>query len=284
MPKTVISVQYAVGTNPYTTDFNSELSINSRFVLPPDLNQVNASEIVTAIGGTFLTESVPCSDSGIGKPRKLIFIRKLGNTMSVPIPIRENMLDVAGAVKAILDGANADNPVVCIKLEGEEYGNLNDEFGVSYDGTTFATSHKSPASVGKQNFASGVISYQADANNPFGASVTHSIRSITESADNTFAAQISAAAAGCIGAFLNIQNCGNGRRNPRKHRRFILDFATKADPADTAEDAQSERIELPVAGGGALDILACGNSAASLTALYCLGYKGESYSRVHKLL
>jgi hypothetical protein len=185
----------------------------------------------------------------------------------------------------VLDPLNGGiNPVVCIKLYGEEFLNLNDELGVNFTGTAFAPSHKAPATATKQNFASGVIAYETDAANPIGTSVIHSIRSITEKATNDFAAQLGTAAAGCIGDFLTLQNCGNGRRNPRKHRRFILDFATKADPADGAEESQSERIEVPVAGGGALDILACGNSLATLTGLYCIGFVGESYSRFHKLL
>lgn len=285
MPKTVVSVRYAAGSNPYVTDFNSNLTITSRFVLPPDLNVVNQSEIISAIGATLNEESAPCSDSALGSPRKLLFIRESGNTMSVPVSDRTNLINIAGAIKAILNAANdGNNTVVCIKLIGEEFPNLNDEFGVSYDGTTFAQSHKAPSTAFKQNFASGVISYEADAADPFGTPVIHPIRSITEKSTNEFSAQLGTTAADCVGSFLTLLNCGNGRRNPRKHRRLNLIFATKADPADDAEESQSESIELPISGGGALDILACANSAATLTGLYCLGYQGESYDRFHKLL
>lgn len=65
MPKTVVSVRYAAGSNPYVTDFNSNLTITSRFVLPPDLNVVNQSEIISAIGATLNEESAPCSDSAL---------------------------------------------------------------------------------------------------------------------------------------------------------------------------------------------------------------------------
>lgn len=285
MPKKVVSYQFVSGTNAYISDINQNLSINSRFVAPPDLAQAGIDAILAASGAVETTEPAICSDSALGKPRKLEFIRSSGNSMSVAVANKNDLISAATAIKGVLDPLNgASNPVVCIKLYGEEFLNLNDELGVNFTGTAFAPSHKAPATAGKQNFASGVITYEADAANPIGTSVIHSIRSITEKATNEFAAQLGTAAAGCIGDFLTLQNCGNGRSNPRKHRRFYLDFATKADPADAAEESQSERIEVPVAGGGALDILACGNSLAALTGLYCIGFKGESYSRFHKLL
>ena len=236
-------------------------------------------------GATLNTETAPCSDTGLGDLRKLQFIRESGNTMSVAVDNRTNILNTATTIKALLDGVNAgNNKVVCIKLEGEYFANLNDEFGVTYDGTTFATSHKAPSSASKQNFVSGIIAYNSDAANPFGNTVTQPIRSITENAANIFAAQLDTTPTSCIGDLLDIQSCGNGRRNPRKHRRFLLTFATKADPTDTAEGAQTETIELPVADHLATGIEACANEAAGLEGLYCLGYQGESYSRIHKLI
>lgn len=285
MPKNVVSFQFVAGTNPYISDLNQNLSISSRFVAPPDLDGIGIGVMVTAVGGVITNEPAVCSDSALGTPRKLQFIRQSGNSFSIAVADVTSMIATANTIKGIIDPLNGGvNPVVCIKLIGESFGNLNDELGVSYDGTAFAPSHKAPATALKQNFASGVIAYEADAANPYGLSVTHSIRSITEKDTNEFAAQLGTAAASCIGDFLTIQSCGNGRRNPRAHRRYILDFATKADPSDTAESSQSERIEVPVSGGGALDILACGNALAALTGLYCIGYMGESYDRFHKLL
>lgn len=285
MPKTVVSFQYAVGTNPYISDINENLSINTRFVAPPDLDATGQQAVVTAVGGTLTTESAVCSDSALGTPRKLEFIRKNGNSMSVAVANKANLITIANTIKGILDPLNSGaNPVVCIKLYGEEFNNLNDELGLAYNGTVFAPTHKAPATASKQNFASGVISYEADAAATFGLEVTTSIRSITEKATNEFAAQLGTVPATCGISFLNIQNCGNGRRNPRQHRRFKLTFATKLDTAAAAEVAQTEDIELPVKGAGALDILACGNAAIALPGLYCIGYMGESHSRFHKFL
>ncbi len=277
MPKTVVSYRYVAGTNGYQTDFNQELSVTGRFVLPPDLTEANRDAILTAMGATLNIEQAPCSDTGLGDLRKLEFIREGGNSMSVAVNDRTNLISTATSIKGILDAANSgNNKVVCIKLYGEYFANLNDEFGVSFDGTTFATSHKAPATALKQNYASGVVAYKTDAAQTFGNSVIQPIKSITEAADNTYAAQLGTTPTSCIGDFLNIKNCGNGRRNPRKHRRFLLDFAISA--------TESESIELPATGHLATEIEACGNEAASLQGLYCLGYRGESYSRFHKLL
>ena len=52
MTKNVVSFQYAVGTNPYVSDINQNLSINSRFVAPPDLDDAGITAILAAVGGT----------------------------------------------------------------------------------------------------------------------------------------------------------------------------------------------------------------------------------------
>jgi hypothetical protein len=83
-----------------------------------------------------------------------------------------------------------------------------------------------------------------------------------------------------VGAFVNALACrGKGRRNPRKHRRFLMTFAV-----GDATNRETETTELPVKDAEAASILSCGQTAAALNGLYCIGYKGESYARYHKLL
>ena len=276
MPKNVVSFQFPTGTNGYVTDLNQNITMNSRFVAPPDIDGIAAAAIVTAAGGIITNETSVCSDSASGTPRKLQFIRANGNSISVAIADRTTLTTAATSIRNVINGASAaDNQVVCIKLYGEDFPNLNDELGVNFDGTTFATSHVN-ASGSKQNFASGVIAYEADAASTFGTSVIHPIRSITEKDANELSAQLGTAGTTCVGGFLNVANCGNGRRNPRKHRRFKLTLAISA--------TESETIEVPAKGAGTLDLLACGNAVAALPGVYCVGYMGESYSRFHKLL
>ena len=285
MPKNIVSFRFTDGVNPYTSDLDINYTISSRFNAPPDIDGIAAAAIVTAAGGIITNEPTVCSDGATVYPRKLQFIRSSGNTISVAVGQRADLISAATAIKGVLDGANGgNNPVVCIKLYGEETPNLNDELGLIYDGTTFAPTHKAPADALKQNYVSGVISYQSDASNPIGETVLQSIRSITEKAVNEFAAQLGAVPNNCGLEVLNVLNCPGNKRNPRKHRRFELGFATKVDTANDDEASQTETIELPVAGASGADISACGNAAAALTGIYCIGYRGESYDRFHKLL
>lgn len=280
MPKTVVSLQFALGTNAYISDAGLQYSVNARFVAPPDIDNADITAIATAVDAVRTTEPAICSDSAAVKPRKLIFIRASGNSVSIPFRDRADVIAIATSIRGILDGsAPANNKVVCIKLEGEEFLNLNDELGLSYDGTGFATSHKAPANALKQNYVSGVMSYGADAIGTFGDPTPHPIRSITENSNNSFAAQLGSTPGDCIGDLLNVQNCGNGKRNPRKHRRYKLSFAV-----GNATTPATETIELPVTSATSSEILSCGQAAAGLDGVYCIGYMGESYSRLHRLL
>ena len=285
MPKTIVSYQFAIGATPYVTDAGQDITLSGRFVAPPDYTRAEAEALAALTGASVLTEGSICSDNALGKGRKLQFIRASGNSVSFIVPTTANILALATSIRANLDGSGAaNNQVVCIKLFGEEFQNLNDPFGLNWDGTTTATSHKAPAAALKQNFASGVIQYEAHAATPVGAGVTLAIKSITESADNVLAAQLGGAGATCIGDFLEIQNCGNGRRNPRKHRRYILTFAVPNVSGTPTDPVQSESIEVPVKDHEANAIFQCGQQLAALPGLFCIGYKGEDYSRVHHLL
>ena len=80
---------------------------------------------------------------------------------------------------------------------------------------------------------------------------------------------------------------GKGRRNPYQHRRFELTFAVGTPGVNLGDPPTidgTETIELPVRATTATDILNCGVAAASLQGAYCIGYRGESYSRFHKIL
>lgn len=284
MPKTVISYQIPASGNAtptgYITDIGTELAYRGRFNLPPDLDLAAAAVIVNAVGGIISDEVVPCSNgNSSGRFRKLVFIRASGNTMSIVVKDRTNIISVATAITAVLNAGGASNSVVCIKLLGEVFRNLNDELGTNYNGT-IAKSHRAVNGSLKQNFISGVINYSSD----FGTTAVQSVRSITEKLTDDPAAQLGGTWDTCTGGLLDLLNCGNGRRNPRKHRRYVLTFATKFDVAANAESVQSEVIELPVKSTLAAEIKTCGQAAAALTGLYCIGYQGESYDRVFNLL
>lgn len=281
MPKKVIPLKFIAsnGTG-YNSDNGEELSVNSRFVLPPDLTDANAGAIVTATGATnltFVTDPNPCPDATVGSLRKLVFIRTSGNSMSVAVSESTNLIDAANTIKGILDAAGDE--VVCIKLVGEYFPNLNDRLEVNYQAGSFATSHVSTA-ASKQLYYSGSINYEADATT--GDTIIR-VKSITDQ-PNAPATQLGSTWSTCVGDFLDIIPCGGlGRKKVRNHRRYILGFIVNTGTTDNAIEAV-ETIELPVASKDSAEILTCGRAAAALNGAYCIGYRGESNSRFHKLL
>lgn len=283
MPKKVQPVRFVPdqGTG-YLTDRGAEIAANSRFILPPDIAESNVNAILTAIGANNLANTgdpVPCSDSVTGTLRRLEFIRTDKSSMSVPVSSRANLNAAASTIQGIL---NSTVEVVCIKLNGEYFPFLNDELGLNY-ADTFAVSHV-PVTGTKQYFYSGTVQYSTDANSGVQSLVAQNIKSISNN-ENAPATQIASAWAGCVGDLSNVLPCrGVGRRNPRAHRRYEMTFLTKADPSNGAEAAQSETIEVPVISAAANDINQCGTVLAGLTGAYCIGYRGESYSRFHKVL
>ena len=286
MPKTVVTAQFLNddGTG-YLMDIGTSINVSGLFVLPPDVPKTEITTILTNIGAnppSAIKPNPPCSDRVGADLRRLQFIRANGNTMTVPVSSRADLLNAATVITGVLNSAESE--VICIKLLGEYFPDLADELGLAYGGT-FAQSHV-PSTGGKQFYYSGNIQYQTDATTGIAGSDTvfQPIKSISnfEKAPST---QLASAWAGCVGDFSLALACrGKGRRNPRKHRRFELTFATKADLTSETEAAQTETAELPVKASTQADILACGQSAASLKGAYCIGYRGESYARYHQLL
>ena len=286
MPRTVVKAQFLNddGTG-YLQDIGTSINVSEKFILPPDVASTEITTILSNIGANVpsaIKDNPPCVDNPGRRLRRLEFIRANGNTMSVPVGSRVDLLNAATVIRGILNAAGSE--VVCIKLMGEYFPNLADELSLTYAGD-FATSHV-PQTGGKQFHHSGNISYETDATTGILGSDTvfQPIKSISD-LEGSPSTQLTAVWNGCVGDFVDALACrGKGKRNPRKHRRFILTFATKTDPADTAESAQTETAELPVKDAEAASILTCGQNAAALAGAYCIGYQGESYARYHKLL
>ena len=286
MPKTVVKAQFLNddGTG-YLMDIGTSINVSGRFVLPPDIPETEITTILQNIGANVpsaIKPNPPCSDRVGADLRKLEFIRANGNTMSVPVSSRADLLNAATVIRGVLNSNGSE--VVCIKLHGEYFPDLADELGLTYN-NTFATSHV-PTTGGKQYYHSGNIEYETDATTGIAGSDTvfQLIKSISNLEDAP-ATKLTAAWAGCVGDFNPALACrGKGRTNPRKHRRYQLTFAIKSDPTSETEAAKTETNELPVKSAAATDILACGQAAASLTGVYCIGYRGESYARYHRLL
>ncbi len=262
----------------YIPDRGGGISYNGRFVVPPDISAAEAAQIAVAAGGVATPLELPCPEGVDFKPRKLIFERQSGNTVGVPIANRANLITAGNAIAGILN--KAGNKVVCVKLEGETWASLNDELGVSLAANEYASDSR-PANGTKQYIYSGTIAYESD---PAGGIKFVSVKVATDT-DNAPPTNLGAVWNTCVGAFTVNFSCGKAS-NPN-HRRYYLDLRIgEEDPNNAGQyiNVNTERKEVPVKDFEAASILTCGQSLATLTGVYCIGYEGESYGSFHRLL
>jgi hypothetical protein len=269
-------------TGGYVADRGKRIDYTGRFVMPPDLTfPADAVTIANAAGGTGdveeNTSDNPCPAGIDFSPRKLVFIRKSGNSISVPIAERANLESAQDVIIGTLNVTG--NEVVCVKLIGETWLSLNEELGLVYTADEVATDSR-PANGSKQYHYFGRIQYESDIFTGRAIFTPVKVATDTEGQPPT---NVGAAWNTCVGAFEGANfACGNLKRD---HRRYLLDFVVgnvdNTDPANPiVTDKRSERKEVPVKDYEATNILACGTALAGLTGAYCLGYQGESYDRV----
>ena len=294
MPKNTVSVRFPEGdASKYITDWGDAIITSAVFNLPPDIDQAGKEAILAAIGGVENADLPPCPAIN-GKLRKLKFTRAKGNTMSVPVRTRQDLLTAATAINGVLNaGGSSDNPVVCIDLIGENFPNINDEMSLSYTAGAFAKTHRSPDTAPKQWNYFGKIQYQADSTNPAGGVIFQPVKTMTD-VENSAPTQLDTEWLGCAGEFETVVPCPRpaGNLNPLKHRRYVMTFLTKPvevndpanPPAGADVDFSSERTEVPVQHHEAGLIKTCGEGLAKLVGAYCIGYQGESYRLYHRLL
>lgn len=267
----------------YLADRGVRLSTTGRFAIPPDISPEQAEQIAAAAGANVNVSFDSACPEGQFRMRKLIFIRESGNSLSVPIGDRANLITARNAIRAILD-SRPNNRVVCIKLEGEEFLQLNDELGVAWDGQATAVSSR-PDNGLKQFVYSGAIRYRTDTSPGGSVVITTSVKVDTENEGNPPAALGNVWQA-CAGDLVSAQlSCGGVNRD---HRRYFLDFAVRE--GENQENAEgdnnpitAQKKELPVSAWQASEILQCGQDAAALAGLFCIGYRGESFSRFHTI-
>lgn len=285
MPKRVVSAKFIAGLTAYTMDIGQDIATTGLFNAPPDITDADIAQIVSSIGASLDGELPPCRDF-VGSLRKLRFIREKGNTMSVPVSTRANLLSAATVIKGVLNAANGgNNKVVCIQLLGEEFPNLSDELGLSYTAGSFAVSHRAPSTANKQYYHAGTVGYSADSTNPLGGTIFQPVKAISNNEDAP-ATQLGSTWGTCVGDFVDVLSCPrpSGRKNPLKHRRFDLTFLLDNTTISQPSQLSSEKIEVPCTSSSQGNILSCGQALAALDGAYCIGYRGESYSRFHKLL
>jgi len=286
MARNVFTYRFDLGVNPYVADRGVESSLGARFVLPPDMTVDDGTNIATAASGTPITGTTLdtpsiCGDTNSFSPRKVTFIRSDGSSLSLVIPVRENILTIAQQIATTIAGAGSGLAVVCAKLEGESIRNLIDELRTS---TTAPVAGTPPfPATGSKNtrFSSTMLDYAVDAT--FGAVSPQRFRMDTDL--NTAGALapptiLGAAATGCLGTLGDVATC-QGRNRTRTPRFYTVTALVTNYKGGTAD--LSSNIQVPQASGVAADILDCGTQLANLDSTLCLGYKGENYNRLHRL-
>ncbi len=255
------------------------IAVKGNLVVPVGLTATATETLLNVMGaqlvkfaGTTINDlpSPPCPDSGMFSPRKLIFY--LANRVSVGFPLAARTNALAAATAGIFAlGTIAD--VVCIKLQGEKWGNLMDILGQS--GKTPTVSALDP----RGKTYSRQYSYRTDASNPLGGTIKKNFK--VDSEFDTDPPEIigsaiwtmSVGVAGSPGA-----NFTCGGRDRRKHRRYIATCLV-----DRGGLTRATKIEVPVSFSASGDIRAVGEALAALPPVACLQYIGESFDRFHHI-
>lgn len=246
-------------------------TVRFRFAKPPDIDTALAEQILGVVGAVVPTESAPCSDSANFRPRKIVFIRNSGGSFSVAVSRVGNIVANARDIAALVP---PEDPVVCMKLVGEEWVNIIDELRTLTTPATPGVPSRIPATAGtKYDLYSGRIPYITDAT---AGNVVYLPVKVETDVPNAPPTILGGSWQGCVGAFSNVFSCGGG--NPREHRRYIATMLI-TDPIKP-----SQVTEIPVRSNDTGEILECGQAIANLTSTICLGYKGESNNRLHRFL
>lgn len=276
MAKRYQQVKFREAVVPYTSDWGDFYEINAGFYRTPDMTDVVASAIVTAVSGLEDVAAAPCATQSGLEPRKLKFIRADGSSISVPVALRGNLISIASTIKEEIEGLGV--PVSCIKLSGEKWTrNIREDI---LDGTAIPPFQAgvSSSSIGSiQNSYTGLFEYESDA--PFESQIFARVKFNTPLADtlpsSAFGAAISIALDNNPPS--NLPSCPG--RQTRDTRRFVVKRGI-----EQGTDVVMETREIPVTLASADGIQAAGEAFASLPELLCLLYKGENNDRFHRLL
>lgn len=266
----------AVFTGAYTPDRGGSVEgLGFRIGQPADLSDAALDSLLAAVGARRKTEAdtVPCPVAGDFNPRKLRFVRRDGNSLSLVLPSNGAALTEAVQIRDLIDGAAAGNPVVCIELLGEYWFDIAQALGKT--GTPAAGTPSRVTSGGKQAVHSGKVLYQFDGGGT--STITTAVRVDTDAVNAQGETSPPTILGGtwnsCVGAFEPANPC----RTPAglDHRRYIVTLLT---------DDGYQTTEVPVINNDAADILACGQAIAGLASSVCIAYRGETNKRLHTFI
>lgn len=288
MARKVVSAIFKAGGNgqQYIADRGAALDAGFTFIQPVDMQDGVVDTILNTIGAELKNagNAVICPETTNFKPRKLVFIRANGNSMSIPIPLRSEIINFAIQLRGFISAIDVTNPVACIKLIGERFDNIIDELSAGQDKPA-----ATPGVWSRGGVFAGTIVYSTDT--VFGTSKNLAVKVDTEVLTNGKGSAaptiLGGTWANCVGDFVNGGACPGKER--RDHRRYIgtltVAIPDGATPGgDTSAAPGTQRTEIPVTDHTQPEILACGQALAVLPSMLCLGYRGESFDRIHKLL
>lgn len=282
----VVRYQFKEG-NEYLTDQGTEVQFNPLFRAPSDFTEATIADILDCLNLELRTENRPCPEKASTEPRRLVFLRKNGNSFSLLVNLRANVISYAQCVWNILK--LTDFPAVCVKLEGEKSLNLYPELAPGGAGEpTFAPVIAPPAAAGFNAYvySSTMKEYKADA--AWGANLLMPFRSQTDSLDAPYS-ELTDYFTSCVNPVTTV-NCAAAQS--ATYRRYIPSFLTQTQPLQDGEGndipgSEVEKIQtvtVPVKGHLPAEIKTCGETLAAIESVICLGYEGESNDKIHKLL
>lgn len=282
----VVRYQFQDGQE-YVTDQGTEVQFNPLFRAPSDFTEATIDEILDCLNLELRTENRPCPEKGSTEPRRLTFLRKNGNSFSLLVNNRANIITYAQCVWNILK--NTDFPAVCVKLDGEKSLNLYPELVAAGKGApTFAPVISPPEAAGFNAYvySSTMQEYKSDAT--YGGNILMPFRSQTDTLDAPYS-ELTDYFDDCVNPVTTV-NCA--AKENRTYRRYIPSFLTQTQPlkdgnGDDIPGTEVEKIQtvtVPVKAHIAADIKTCGETLAAIQSVICLGYEGESNDKIHKLL
>lgn len=267
----------------YTPDRGADatpITVRGTLVVPVGYGATALETLLNAAGAQLIKfggvvinniPNSPCPDTGIFTPRKLIFTLANGRSVSLPVNVRSALLSVKTAAIASLSTISR---VVCVRYVGETWRNLLDIFGASGKSVTVSPLDPRGFTYSRPH------PYQTDSSNPLGGVIQKKIRVDSES-DAAPPGVIGASAwqsiVGVATSAASVMNCRGAIR--QKHRRYIVTAMV-----DRGGLTRPTKIEVPVSSSVSGDIRTGGATLASLPAVACLEYVGESYDRFHKIV
>lgn len=256
-----------------------------RFRDPGDISDDGITAIFAAIQGARVepgNRSICPPDTELTM-RRIQFVRQDGNSITLPFPQRDNLIQSANNVISAIAVGSPNNKVVCAHLLGEETGELIDILRTN----TAAPEQGEPSTaVGKQPVYSGKYAYAYDGPelaDQKTLSVSYKVDSESETAPPSVLGAVWGTCAGEPQPSNPCPTVGN-----LKHRRYIGTFRV-IDPngivvPPLAPPSMYQRTELPVSDRTEEQILGCGIGMANLPSIVCLQYRGESRRNFQRLL